>query len=145
MRGCPTRQQPLAFNFLNRERLSCIRPLLVPLRWYSGNTETGPRPYQFVVPSEIATGENAIYATTRLSTSATKDTGRAYAARSASIMNHSVWLLISMLSKAATVTSVMTSKSAFVSSLITIFCVIIAIAFRRVSYVLINAYKSLTY
>ncbi len=53
----------------------------MPCLWNSGNTETGPSPYQFGVPSEMITGENAICPTKRPSTSATSDTVRALAAR----------------------------------------------------------------
>jgi len=91
----------------------------MPCRWYSGNTETGPRPYQFRVPSEMVTGENAICPITRPSTSATSETVRALAARSASITNCSVWLLISKVLNAAIVTSVIVPASASVSFLIT--------------------------
>ncbi len=46
------------------------------------------------------------------------------------MMNCSVWWLIAMDSKAATVASVMAAASCFVSSLIKIFCVVIAISFH---------------
>src|SRR5271169_4709679 len=108
------------------------------MRWYVGSTETGPSPYQFVVPSEITTGENAICPTTRPSTSATSDKVKTFAERRASMMNCSVWLLISRISKAATVTSLMTESSYFVSSLINIFCVVIVISFHRVVWRIIN-------
>jgi hypothetical protein len=104
----------------------------MPLRWYSGSTETGPSPYQFMVPSEMFTGENAICPTTRPSTSATNDMVKAFADCRASMMNCSVWLLISMVLNAAMVTSEMAAISVFVSSLITIFCVVIGISFHGV-------------
>ena len=59
----------------------------MPCRWYSGNTETGPRPYQFRVPSEMVRGEKAICPITRPSTSATSDIVRALAMRSAAMIN----------------------------------------------------------
>jgi hypothetical protein len=93
----------------------------MPFRWCSGKTETGPRPYQFGVPSEMVTGEKAICPITRPSISATSDTVRALAARSASMMNCSVWLLISKVLNAAIVTSVIAQTSSCVSFLITIF------------------------
>jgi hypothetical protein len=71
--GCPTRQQPLAPRSFNRDTPSWIRALPIPIRWHIGSTESGPGPYQLLVPSEMATGENAICPTTRPPTSATCD------------------------------------------------------------------------
>ncbi len=62
----------------------------MPCRWYAGNTETGPSPYQSGVPSDIVTGEKPICPTTRPSSFATSDTVRAPAVRSAVMMNCSV-------------------------------------------------------
>jgi hypothetical protein len=53
----------------------------------------------------MVAGEKAICPMTRRSSSATSETERALAARSASMMNCSVWLLISRVRKAATVIS----------------------------------------
>ena len=50
--------------------------------------------------------------------------------RRVSMMNCSVWLLISIDSKAAIVTSAMTAASYCISPLIRIFCVVIAISFH---------------
>jgi len=92
----------------------------IPCRCSSGKTDTGPSPNQAVLPSEMVTGENAICPATRPSSSATRDTARASAARSASITNCSRWLLIARVLNAAIVTSVITRASSFVSFLITI-------------------------
>ncbi len=93
----------------------------MPFRWCSGKTETGPSPYQLGVPSEMVTGEKAICPITRPSISATRDTARAPAARSASTMKCSVWLLISKVLNAAIVTSVIAQISSRDSFLIMIF------------------------
>jgi hypothetical protein len=66
------------------------KALPMPCRWYFGNTDTGPSPYQFRVPSETAKGENATCPTTRPFASATRDTVKALAARRAPMMNSSV-------------------------------------------------------
>jgi len=68
----------------------------------------------------MVTGENAMCPTTRPSASATSETVSAPAARSASTMNCSVWLLIASVSNASTVTTVITPASAARSSRITI-------------------------
>ncbi len=58
----------------------------------------------------MVTGEKAICPTTRPSISATRDTTRALAARSAAMMNCSVWLLITKVANAATVTSLIAQR-----------------------------------
>ena len=97
----------------------------MPWRWYSGNTETGPRPYQFGLPSETVTGEKATCPTTRPSSSATSDTVSALAARSSMMMNCSVLLLISSVLNAATGTSAIASISDSVSLLMSISCLML--------------------
>ena len=127
--GCPTKQQPFALRSFKRDNPSRISAFPMPLRWKSGCTETGPRPYQSLVPSDMVTGENAICPATRLSTSATNDNVRAFADRNASMINCSVWLLISIDSNAAIVIAEMIVKSVLFSSLINMFCIILAISF----------------
>lgn len=51
---------PLGLLAFSRESPSRISALPIPWRWNSGSTETGPRPYQFPVPSDRVTGEKAI-------------------------------------------------------------------------------------
>lgn len=62
----------------------------MPRRWRSGATESGPTPYQPCAPSLTLTGENAMWPTTRPSSTATSEIASAPAARRARTMNCSV-------------------------------------------------------
>lgn len=77
----------------------------------------------------MATGENAICSTTRTNSSATSDNDMPPAERRVSMINCSVWLLISIDSMAAIITLGMTAALYFVWYLIKIYYVVIAISF----------------
>lgn len=90
----------------------------MPIPWCAGSTETGPNPNQPEEPSEIVTGENAMWPK-RLPSSltATVDNERSPEERRRSTMSASVPSLCSAFSNAAVVTLRIASSSPGRSSL----------------------------